>query len=90
MGNNLILNPNFLIKKTKNSPTSINISGILFYEESFWVGTNLIFWLFEVMIFSELGNIAWEAHIGGFIFGFLVGRTFDGRGLPNAPMPPGH
>ena len=56
----------------------------------FWVGTNLIFWLFEVMIFSELGNIAWEAHIGGFIFGFLVGRTFDGRGLPNAPMPPGH
>ena len=40
MGNNLILNPNFLIKKTKNSPTSINISGILFYEESFWIGTN--------------------------------------------------
>ena len=56
----------------------------------FWVGTNLIFWLFEVMILSELANIAWEAHIGGFIFGFLVGRTFDGRGLPNAPMPPGH
>ena len=56
----------------------------------FWVGTNLIFWLFEVMIFSELGNIAWEAHIGGFIFGFLVGRIFDGRGLPNAPISPGH
>ena len=54
----------------------------------FWVGTNLIFWLFEVMISRELGNIAWEAHIGGFIFGFLVGRTFDGRGLPKAPTPP--
>ena len=56
----------------------------------FWVGTNLIFWLFGAMISSELEYIAWEAHIGGFIFGFLVGRTFDGRGLPNTPMPPGH
>ena len=55
----------------------------------FWVGTNLIFWLFGAMISSELGYIAWEAHIGGFIFGFLVGRTLDGRGLPNTPMPPG-
>ena len=36
----LILNPNFLIKKTKNAPTSMNISAILFYDESFWIGTN--------------------------------------------------
>ena len=54
----------------------------------FWVGINLIFWLFGAMISSELEYIAWEAHIGGFIFGFLVGRTFDGRGLPKAPTPP--
>ena len=36
----LTLNPNFLIKKTKNAPTSMNISAILFYDESFWIGTN--------------------------------------------------
>ena len=28
------------------------------------------------------GAIAWETHLGGFIFGFIAAKPFDGRGLP--------
>ena len=40
LGNKFQINPNFLIKKTKGSPTSINFSSILFYNEAFWLGAN--------------------------------------------------
>ncbi len=40
LGNKFKINPNFLIKKTKGSPTSINFSSILFYNETFWLGAN--------------------------------------------------
>jgi membrane associated rhomboid family serine protease len=30
----------------------------------------------------EGGSIAWETHLGGFIFGFIGISWFDGRGLP--------
>ena len=32
------------------------------------------------------GAIAWETHLGGFIFGLLAAKTFDGRGLPPDPF----
>ena len=36
----LLLNPNFLIKKASNAPTSIDVSTMLFYEDLFWFGIN--------------------------------------------------
>lgn len=41
-----------------------------------WLGVNLIFGLGlgEAM---QTGEIAWEAHVGGFLFGFLLFRWFD-------------
>ena len=30
----------FLIKKTSNAPTSIDVSSIVFYEDLFWFGVN--------------------------------------------------
>jgi type IX secretion system PorP/SprF family membrane protein len=36
----LLFNPNFLIKKALNTPTSIDVSTMLFYEDSFWLGLN--------------------------------------------------
>ena len=32
------------------------------------------------------GAIAWETHLGGFIFGLLAAKFFDGRGLPPNPF----
>ena len=40
LGSKFKINPNFLIKKPKNSPTSISLSSILFYNETFWIGAN--------------------------------------------------
>lgn len=41
-----------------------------------WLAVNLIFglWLGEAL---QAGEIAWEAHVGGFLFGFLLFRWFD-------------
>ena len=36
----LIINPNFLLKKASNTPTSIDVSTMLFYEDLFWFGIN--------------------------------------------------
>ena len=36
----LLFNPNFLIKKASNAPTSIDVSTMLFYEDLFWFGIN--------------------------------------------------
>ena len=33
-------------------------------------------------------GIAWEAHLGGFIAGFLLIGAFDGRGRIKAVTPP--
>ena len=41
-----------------------------------WLAVNLIFGL-GLADFLESGDIAWEAHVGGFLFGFLLFRWFD-------------
>jgi len=40
LNNKLTINPNFLIKKTSNAPTSIDVSSIVFYKDLFWFGIN--------------------------------------------------
>jgi membrane associated rhomboid family serine protease len=45
-----------------------------------WVALNLIFGLGAVSIAGSEGNIAWEAHIGGFVFGLLCFGFFDAGG----------
>ncbi len=41
-----------------------------------WIGVNLVFGL-GFLDFLDSGQIAWEAHLGGFLFGFLCFRPFD-------------
>ena len=40
LNDKLLINPNFLIKKASNTPTSIDVSTMLFYEDLFWFGVN--------------------------------------------------
>jgi len=51
-----------------------------------WLATNVFFGIFGGAIFGVDARIAWEAHLGGFVFGFLAVNIFDGRGVaPHAP-----
>jgi membrane associated rhomboid family serine protease len=43
----------------------------------FWVVLNVVFGLGVVSIAGTEGNIAWEAHIGGFLLGLLCFGFFD-------------
>jgi membrane associated rhomboid family serine protease len=47
---------------------------------AFFVGMNLLFALLSVNFTLGGGAVAWEAHVGGFLIGFALGRLFDGRG----------
>jgi membrane associated rhomboid family serine protease len=42
-----------------------------------WVAINAYFGLTAVRIAGQEGGIAWEAHIGGFLFGLLTFGFFD-------------
>ena len=42
-----------------------------------WVALNVYFGLSAVMVRGAEGNIAWEAHIGGFLCGLLLFGFFD-------------
>lgn len=39
----------------------------------------LTFWFFMQVLYSGLEGVAWYAHIGGFVFGLLIGRVFGFR-----------
>jgi membrane associated rhomboid family serine protease len=54
---------------------------------AFWLGINAIFGLGMVSIAGAEGQIAWEAHIGGFLFGLLGFGFFDRGDQPEAPQP---
>ncbi|MGE4220604.1 MAG: rhomboid family intramembrane serine protease [Alphaproteobacteria bacterium] len=47
-----------------------------------WLGTNLLIGLLPFGMPFESGDIAWEAHIAGFVAGALLIRGLDGRGRP--------
>lgn len=48
---------------------------------------NLFFGIFGGGIFGIDARVAWEAHLGGFVFGFLAVNIFDGRGVaPHVPQ----
>lgn len=51
-----------------------------------WTIINLLFGLGYINFASGDGNIAWEAHIGGFLFGLLFFGLFD-RPRPQPPAP---
>ena len=59
-----------------------------------WLVLNFAFGVIPPsLVGSDAGGIAWETHLGGFAFGFLAIRWFDGRGLPPDPFefdPPAH
>ena len=48
---------------------------------SVWLASNLLVGLLPFTPFLEGGDIAWEAHIAGFVAGALLIRSLDGRGL---------
>jgi membrane associated rhomboid family serine protease len=45
-----------------------------------WLALNLVFGFVPVFVGDNYGGIAWEAHLGGFLAGFLLIGLFDGRG----------
>jgi membrane associated rhomboid family serine protease len=45
-----------------------------------WLLLNVVFGIFPFLITDEYAGIAWEAHLGGFVAGFLLIGAFDGRG----------
>ncbi|HWM83208.1 MAG TPA: rhomboid family intramembrane serine protease [Pseudolabrys sp.] len=42
-----------------------------------WFGTNLLFGLGSVPLAGDEGQVAWQAHIGGFVTGLLLFFVFD-------------
>ncbi len=54
----------------------------------FWVVLNIVFGVGVVSIAGTKGDIAWEAHIGGVLFGLLCFGFFDtSRRLPVLEQP---
>ena len=51
-----------------------------------WIGLNAYFGLSSVSIAGEEGNIAWEAHIGGFLCGLLIFGAFDKVGAETGAL----
>jgi len=55
-----------------------------------WLLLNVVFGIFPFLITDAYAGIAWEAHLGGFIAGFLLIGAFDGRGrIEPVAMPAG-
>jgi membrane associated rhomboid family serine protease len=55
---------------------------------AFWVVLNVIFGLGVVSIAGTEGEIAWEAHVGGFLFGLLCFGFVDRGSKPTVPQQP--
>lgn len=53
-----------------------------------WLLLNVLFGIFPAILAEGYGGIAWEAHLGGFVAGFLLIGFFDGRGRREAVAAP--
>lgn len=53
-----------------------------------WMVLNFAFGVFPIFLSDAYGGIAWQAHLGGFIAGFLLIGVFDGRGRLQPIAPP--
>lgn len=53
-----------------------------------WLALNIGFGIFPIFLSGDYGGVAWEAHLGGFIAGFLLIGVFDGRGRIEVVAPP--
>lgn len=58
----------------RHRQTALNFAGA-------WILLNFLLGALGGQVFGVDAAIAWEAHLGGFIAGFLLMRYFDGRGL---------
>jgi membrane associated rhomboid family serine protease len=47
-----------------------------------WLGVNILFGLGSVQIPGAAGNVAWQAHIGGFLVGLFGFALFDPARTP--------
>jgi membrane associated rhomboid family serine protease len=68
--------PNFVGAPLETLPETLTNPRILFIL-GFWIVLNAFFGLGVVSIAGTEGQIAWEAHIGGFVFGLLCFGYFD-------------
>jgi membrane associated rhomboid family serine protease len=63
---------------TSDQPPPIKHRGTALSFVVIWLGLNVLFGLLPPGFFGvEGGAIAWEAHLGGFLTGFLLIRFFD-------------
>ena len=46
-----------------------------------WIVINFVFGVLGGAVFGVDAEIAWEAHLGGFVAGYLLISLFDGKGL---------
>lgn len=53
-----------------------------------WLLLTVAFGLYPFFLADDVGGVAWQAHIGGFIAGFLLVGLFDGRGRRQPVAPP--
>lgn len=53
-----------------------------------WLALNVVFGIFPILITDTYAGIAWEAHLGGFVTGFVLIGAFDGRGRIEAVASP--
>ncbi len=75
------------LRHDPSNPMPFNNRGSVFAFVIVWLLLNIFFGMLPPEAFgSSGGGIAWETHLGGFVFGFIVVSRFDGRGLPPIPL----
>ena len=80
--------PDFAHVPLKSLPETLSDRRILMFL-ALWIGLNAYFGLSSVAIAGAEGGIAWEAHIGGFLFGLFFFGFFDKQGvLTQQPLSP--
>lgn len=84
MGAYLVMFPKSKIKMIAIIFGTFTIPAFLFLV--FWIGQQL-FSVFGSAGMGHSSGVAWWAHIGGFVFGLLIGLLYKGRAQWNHPTP---